>query len=155
MAKVSLAPVFEKSIFPYYYIRMFEYWNYEMPSRALISQEMAGFLSAISHAHRIRIIEELHSGEKDVNTMSAILEINHSSVSQHLSILRANNVVTQRKEGNRVFYRLTQPELAEWLLQGLVFLERGLKSAQEIRMAADEVKKLWGHTEDSEDPQHK
>lgn len=116
-----------------------------MPSRTLISQELASYLNAISHPHRIRIIEELYAGERDVNNLSDILDISHSSVSQHLSILRAKKIVMQRKEGNRVFYRLAQPKLAKWLLEGLVFIEGGLQSEEMIRTAADEAKRLWGN----------
>ena len=114
-----------------------------MPSRSLISQELAHYLSAISHPHRIRIIEELYAVERDVNNLSSILDISQSSVSQHLSILRARKIVHQRKEGNRVFYRLAQSNLAKWLLEGLEFIEGGVQSEQLIRTAANEAKKLW------------
>ncbi len=107
---------------------------------------MADFLGAISHPHRIRIIEELHTQELDVNTLKGILKISHSSVSQNLSVLRAHKVVAQRREGNRVFYRLTQPELANWLLRGVNYIEGGLQSEQKIRCAVDEVMKVWCHT---------
>ncbi len=124
-----------------------EYLNigmYKMPSRTLISQELASYLNAISHAHRIRIIEELYTGEKDVTSLSNLLEISHSSVSQHLSVLRAKKMVDQRKEGNRVFYRLVQPKLAKWLLEGIEFIEAGFQSQQLIRNASFQAKMLWG-----------
>ncbi|MCE0724152.1 MULTISPECIES: ArsR/SmtB family transcription factor [Legionella] len=120
-----------------------------MPARKLISEKMAEFLSAIAHQHRIRIIEELHTGEQNVNGLQAILGTSHSVVSQHLSILRANKVVKQRKEGNQVYYQLAQPELANWLLQGLAYLEGGLQSDEVIRSAVNEVKTIWSHTPDN------
>ncbi|KTD06539.1 hypothetical protein Lgra_3316 [Legionella gratiana] len=120
-----------------------------MPSRKLISEKMAEFLSAIAHQHRIRIIEELHVCEQNVNSLQAILGTSHSVVSQHLSILRAKKVVKQRKEGNQVYYQLTQPELANWLLQGLAYLEGGLQSDEVIRSAVNEVKTIWTQTPDS------
>ncbi|KTD51008.1 ArsR/SmtB family transcription factor [Legionella quateirensis] len=120
-----------------------------MPSRKLISEKMAEFLSAIAHQHRIRIIEELHTGEHNVNSLQAILGTSHSVVSQHLSTLRAHKVVKQRKEGNLVFYQLAQPELADWLLQGLAYLEGGLQSDETIRSAVKEVKTIWSHTPDA------
>ncbi|ETO92430.1 ArsR/SmtB family transcription factor [Legionella oakridgensis] len=120
-----------------------------MPARKLISEKMAEFLSAIAHQYRIRIIEELHTGEQNVNSLQAMLGTSHSVVSQHLSILRAHKVVKQRKEGNQVFYQLAQPELANWLVQGLFYLEGGLQSDKAIRSAVDEVKTIWGHTPDN------
>ena len=117
-----------------------------MPARILISKKMAELLGAISHPHRIRIIEELYVDELDVNSLQKILGTSHSSVSQNLSILRAHKVVTQRRDGNRVFYRLTQPELANWLLNGMIFIEGGLQSEQVIRSAVDDVMKIWSHS---------
>ena len=116
-----------------------------MPSRVLIAEKLAEFLGAISHPNRIRIIEELYAGEQDVNSLQAILGTSHSTVSQHLSVLKAKKIVKPRKEGNRVFYRLVQPELASWLLQGLIYLEGGLQSEALLRSAVDEVKTLWKH----------
>lgn len=110
---------------------------------------MAEFLGAISHAHRIRIIEELYTGEQDVNSLQAILGTSHSTVSQHLSVLKAKKVVKYRKEGNRAFYSLVQSELASWLLQGLIYIEGGLQSEEFIRTAVAEVKAIWNHTPES------
>lgn len=116
-----------------------------MPSRIIISEKMAEFLGAISHPHRIRIIEELYTGEQDVNSLQALLGTNHSTVSQHLSVLKAQKIVKHRKEGNRAFYRLVQSGLANWLLQGLVYIEGGLQSEEIIRSAVAEVRTIWTH----------
>lgn len=116
-----------------------------MPARKLISEKMAEFLGAIAHPHRIRIIEELQAGELDVNGLQNILGTSHSTVSQHLAVLRSHKAVKQRKEGNRVFYRLSQPELADWLLHGLIYIEGGLQSEQAIRLAVDEVMTIWSN----------
>ena len=114
-----------------------------MPARTIISEKMAGFLSAIAHQHRIRIIVELHASEQNVNSLQDILGTSHSVVSQHLSILRANKIVKQRKAGTKIYYQLIQPELANWLLQGLAYLEGGLQSDEAIRSAVNEVKTIW------------
>jgi len=115
-----------------------------IPERTRIAKELANLLGALSHPHRIRIIEELRSRELDVNTLQQILGISHSSVSQNLSVLRAHRVVSERREGRRVYYSLPQPELAEWLRSGLNFLEGDLAHSQEMREALQRVKTLWG-----------
>lgn len=117
-----------------------------MPARILISEKMAEFLSAVSHPYRIRIIEELHNGEQDVNSLQVSLGTSHSTVSQHLSVLKARKIVQYRKEGNRAFYRLSQAELASWLVQGLVYIDGGLRSDEIIRSAVAEVQTIWRHT---------
>lgn len=120
-----------------------------MPARIIISEKMADLLGAISHPYRIRIIEELYTGEQDVNSLQAILGTSHSTVSQHLSVLKAKKVVKHRKEGSRAFYRLVQSELANWLLQGLVYIDGGLQSEESIRAAVAEVKTIWSHMPES------
>lgn len=118
-----------------------------MPARILISKELSKLLGVLSHAHRIRIIEELRHQEKDVNSLEKILGISHARVSQHLAIMRSHRLVTERREGRRVFYRLTQPKLAAWLLDGLQFIEHDINMAQDIRDAVKQVKHLWSETE--------
>ena len=117
-----------------------------MPHRALVTKELADFLGTLSHPHRIRIIEELRAGEHDVNSLQEALAISHSGVSQHLMVLRANRLVSERREGRRVFYRLRQPEIAGWLLEATRFLEKGTAAANELRKAIGKTRKEWaGH----------
>lgn len=114
-----------------------------MPHRALVTKELANLLSALSHPHRIRIIEELRDGEQDVNSLQVALGIRHSGVSQHLMVLRANRVVSERREGRHVFYQLRQPEIATWLLEATKFLEGGMSEASVLRKAIGKARKEW------------
>ena len=123
---------------------MFEYKGYKvLPHRALVTKELAELLGALSHPHRIRIIEELRDGEHDVNSLQQALGISHSGVSQHLMVLRANRLVSERREGRRVFYQLCQPEIAGWLLEATRFLERGAAEADALRKAIGKTRKHW------------
>lgn len=114
-----------------------------MPHRDLVTKELADFLGTLSHPHRIRIIEELRNGESDVNSLRESLGISHSGVSQHLMVLRAYRLVSERREGRRVFYQLRQPEIAIWLLDATRFLERGTVEADELRKAIIKTRKEW------------
>src|SRR3954468_17516000 len=96
-----------------------------MPYRALVTKELAAFVGVFAHPLRIRIVEELRGDERDVNALQAALGISHSGVSQHLMVLRSHRIVSERREGRRVFYRLRQSDLAGWLLDATRFLERG------------------------------
>lgn len=117
-----------------------------MPHRALVTKELAELLGALSHPRRIRIIEELRDGEHDVNSLQDALGISHSGVSQHLMVLRASRLVSERREGRRVFYQLRQPEIAIWLLEATRFLEKGTAEADELRKAISKTRKEWaGH----------
>ncbi|MCA9036358.1 MAG: helix-turn-helix transcriptional regulator [Planctomycetaceae bacterium] len=114
-----------------------------MPHRDLVTKELADFLKSLSHAHRIRIIEELRDGEHDVNSLQDALGISHSGVSQHLMVLRANRIVAERREGRQVFYHLRQPEISAWLLEATKLLERGAAEATALRKAIGKTRKEW------------
>ncbi len=114
-----------------------------MPHRALVAKELAEFLGVLSHPHRIRIIEELRDGEHDVNSLQTALGISQSAVSQHLMVMRANRLVSERREGRRVFYQLRQPEIAGWLLEATRFLENGTVEADALRKAISKTRKEW------------
>ena len=114
-----------------------------MPHRVLVTKELADFLRALSHPHRIRIIEELRDAERDVNSLQEALGISHSGVSQHLMVLRSHRLVSERREGRRVFYQLPQPEIASWLMEATRFLEKESATAAELRKAIDKTRKSW------------
>jgi hypothetical protein len=54
--------------------------------------------------------------------------------------------VTERREGRKVYYHLTNPALANWILQGLDFLEEELDQdrRKRVRSAVKQVRNLWG-----------
>lgn len=114
-----------------------------IPQRALIAKELAELFGAIAHPHRLRILVELHEGETDVNGLQQILGISHSSVSQNLAILRAHHLVKERRQGRHVYYSLTNPSFADWLLGGLKFLETGLSHHEDLRLAVEAARRHW------------
>jgi DNA-binding transcriptional ArsR family regulator len=114
-----------------------------MPYRLLAASELAEFLRALAHPRRIQIIEELRSGEKSVAAIAEMTGLVHSSVSQHLMVLRAHRVVTERREGRRVFYRLRSVELADWLVQGMAFLAPMDQQNEKVRKAIRKAKSKW------------
>jgi DNA-binding transcriptional ArsR family regulator len=71
----------------------------------------ADFCKILSSAKRLMIIELLAKGEMSVSEIANELHVQHSNVSQHLTVLRSRNVVESRKEGQTVYYRLTNTRL--------------------------------------------
>ena len=114
-----------------------------MPYRLLAATELAELLRALAHPRRIQILEELRNGECDVASLATGTGLVHSSVSQHLMVLRAHRVVAERREGRRVFYRLRSVELAEWLVQGMDFLAPMDQLNSEVRKAIKKAKSKW------------
>lgn len=75
----------------------------------------AEFFKALAHPLRVKILESLREGDKNVNELNALFEIENSAVSQQLSILRAKNIVVGKKEGNKVTYTVKDPLIFELL----------------------------------------
>ena len=115
-----------------------------MPKRQLVAKELAAVLRVIAHPDRIRIIEELRTGECDVNSIIDTLELPGPRVSQHLSLMRLHHIVEERRDGRQHFYSLIHPEIAAWIVEGLGFVEgriTGLKPS-DIKAA----RRLWSVT---------
>ena len=123
-----------------------------MAARIVATQELAELLSALAHPHRVRIVEELRAGEHDVNFLAEVLQVSHSRVSQHLALLRSHHIVRDRRDGRHVFYALSQPGLAQWLLEGLAFVEADLARSQDVRSALEAARSLWREPAEAPDP---
>lgn len=115
-----------------------------MPERKIVAKELAEILGVISHPDRVRIIEELGQHEKDVSELVELTGLHQPTVSQHLAALRGRKLVKARRDGRGVFYTLTQPWLAQWLLDGLRLIESESTAGTDLLRAAKQARKLWG-----------
>ena len=112
-----------------------------MPSRQVVSRELSEIFKILAHPDRVRIIEELGAGERDVNSIVEQLDLPGPRVSQHLSLMRAHRIVEERRDGQHHFYRLLQPQIAQWIIEGLDFVEGRLGSID--RSAIENARRLW------------
>ena len=112
-----------------------------MPSRKLVAKELAEVFKVIAHPDRIRLIEELRGAELDVNSLAQELELPGARVSQHLSLLRAHRMVEERRDGRHHFYQLAQPELANWIIDALAFVEARSQTLTAAKI--DSARRLW------------
>jgi len=71
----------------------------------------ADFCKTIASSRRLMIIELLAKREMSVGEIAEKLGVQPSNISQHLRVLRTHNVVLARKEGQTVFYSLTNQRL--------------------------------------------
>jgi ArsR family transcriptional regulator len=76
-----------------------------------LAQFTAEFFKALSHPVRIRILDALRAGEVGVNELSGRLQVEQSTLSQQLAVMRKGNIVTGRKEGQNVFYSVSDPAI--------------------------------------------
>ncbi|MEI6518916.1 MAG: metalloregulator ArsR/SmtB family transcription factor [bacterium] len=74
-----------------------------------IYKSKANVIKAIAHPSRLMMIDALAEGEKCVCELQALVKADMSTVSKHLTIMKNAGLVTDRKEGLKVFYRLRLP----------------------------------------------
>jgi len=75
----------------------------------------ADFFQAMSHPTRIQIVEQLRDGELSAGELISRLGMEQANVSQHLAVLRAKQIVINRKVANQVFYSVRDPLIIEVL----------------------------------------
>ncbi|MDA0822054.1 MAG: metalloregulator ArsR/SmtB family transcription factor [Proteobacteria bacterium] len=112
-----------------------------MPSRLIIAKELAEVFKVIAHVDRIRLIEELQRSEMGVNTLAETLSLPGSRVSQHLSLLRAHRIVEERRDGRYHLYKLIQPDIAQWIVDGIAFVEGRGNAVPKSKINA--ARRLW------------
>ena len=93
---VSRLPVFDKNM-----------CAEDMERMMTNAQAASNFLKAISHEGRLMILCHLVTGEKSVTELEELLSARQAAVSQQLSRLRLEGLVTPRREGKAIYYSLT------------------------------------------------
>ena len=73
----------------------------------------AGICHALASPRRLEIIDRLRGHEMSVNELARTLGISQGNLSQHLGLMRQRGIVTARRSGVNVFYRLTSPKIVK------------------------------------------
>ena len=79
-------------------------------SPAVLSRA-AGIIKLLGHPERLMIVEALEKGDRTVSEICAACGLDQAICSQHLRRLRLLSVVSARKQGLNVFYRITEPKV--------------------------------------------
>jgi DNA-binding transcriptional ArsR family regulator len=72
-------------------------------------KRQARIIKAMAHPTRLAIIDLLSRGERCVCDIQRTVGSDMSTISKHLALLRSAGLVSDRKEGLRVIYRLRVP----------------------------------------------
>jgi ArsR family transcriptional regulator, virulence genes transcriptional regulator len=67
-------------------------------------------LKAMANRHRLLILCQLVDRERSVGELAEFLGIRDSAVSQHLTLLRKDGLVTARRDGQTIWYSIASPE---------------------------------------------
>ena len=84
-------------------------------NKAMLSkaENIAGMLSCIAHPLRLLIICMLLKREMFVQEVIEKLGTTKGNISQHLRVLADRGLIQKRRDGNRIFYSIKDPRLAD------------------------------------------
>ncbi|GAA4823195.1 metalloregulator ArsR/SmtB family transcription factor [Streptomyces ziwulingensis] len=94
---------------------------------AEVYTQLARVGKALASPVRLRLLDLLENGESDVEGLVTASGLGLKNTSAQLQQLRGANLVTTRRQGNRIFYRLAGPEVSRLL--------GSLQSCAEVRLA--------------------
>src|SRR5450631_4012248 len=97
----------------------------------------AEIFQALAHPTRIAIIELLEGGELSAGELIEKLGMEQANISQHLAVLRAKQLVVNRKAGNQVFYAVRDPIIIKVLALMRRYFQKHLKEAMELLSEMD------------------
>ena len=92
----------------------------------------ANVARAIAHPHRLEILEHLAQGERGVDSLSSRLGLSIANASQHLQQLRQAGLVTSRRNGKFILYRLTDDMVLALLASLRQVAERNIAEVDRI-----------------------
>ena len=106
--------------------------------------DIVASLRVLADATRIRLVELLARDELSVNEMPEITHMGQSRISTHLGLLQKHGLLSSRREGKRVFYKLldlkkgTDKSLLDITLEGA----RGLEEFESDRINLKRIQTL-------------
>ena len=74
---------------------------------------VARYFSVLSEPTRLRIMHTICQEERSVTAIVATTGFTQTNVSRHLALMHSVGVVSRRREGNAVYYQITDPEFIE------------------------------------------
>jgi DNA-binding transcriptional ArsR family regulator len=78
-------------------------------------EKIGDLLTSISSPARVQILLAIGMGEACVCHLESLLGLRQAYISQQLMTLRKKKVITSRRDGKYVYYRLLDPEVLEIL----------------------------------------
>jgi len=71
------------------------------------ADEAVGVLKALGSSNRLMLVCQLLEGERSVGELADVLGLAQSVVSQHLALLRRDGLVAGRREGQSIYYAIS------------------------------------------------
>lgn len=102
-----------------------------------LPKQMAALFRVLGQPARLRILLALESGEACVCHLETALKMRQAYISQQLMALRKAKLVTSRRDGRNIYYRLRNPALLEIILEAGNWIEDGNFNLKQYTRSAD------------------
>ena len=81
---------------------------------SILYERRARICQVLADAKRLRLIYALRNdAEKSVGELAEVISATYPNVSQHLNVMRDAGLVTSRRDGTTVYYRLAYPQITQ------------------------------------------
>ena len=111
-----------------------------MPLRQRVVGDVAQLFAVLGHPTRVRLLAILYQGEHDVSDLRERLGVPAANVSQHLAALRSHRLVTVRRAGNRMYYGIRDPRVADLINRALDVLATDIPQERALHKAIELVR---------------
>ena len=95
--------------------------QYYLPDKDM-SQKLANLFAVFADKTRLRLLSALSISEMCVNDLACVLDMNQTTISHQLQLLRNTGLVTYTRQGKTVFYRLATSKINQVMLSGVEYL---------------------------------
>ncbi len=91
----------------------------EKADNSSLNEEMTSLMAqaelcqSLTHPFRLKILRLLGEGRKNVSEIMEVIDKPQPFISQHLRVLRQKEVVQTKRDGNEVFYSLSDPKIVK------------------------------------------
>ena len=90
----------------------------------------AKIIKAMAHPVRLMMIEFLKTGEQSFSEIFGLFKLDKSTVSKHLLVLKESGIVSSRKTGTDMIYRLDVPCITDFFSCVTSVIESNVKKQQ-------------------------
>ena len=107
----------------------------ELPVPQKIFEMQCEICKSLGHPIRLQIVDQLHREESAASDLIEIIGISKGNLSKHMALLIHGGIVESRRQGRKIFYRLTDPEIHKACALMRSILYRRLKQGGKLALA--------------------
>jgi len=67
----------------------------------------------LANPKRLEILNLLKKGEMGVETLLRVMKVSKANLSQHLAVMRRHGLITPRRAGLNIFYKIVDPRIVD------------------------------------------